>query len=201
MLQNNEIRARARDVLGGEIFKNEWLYPVLIFLVISAINGLLSATLVGVVLVYGLVMCGVCEYTLLRVRGRIPHDSLGTVVDGAKKDLSGNLLTGLLVTLFTALWSLLFIIPGIVKSCSYAMAYYIKCDNPHYSATEAINESRRMMDGYKMKYFLLQLSFIGWIIVGALALGVGTLWVQAYMQTANAVFYEEIRSGRVEIKL
>ena len=93
---------------------------------------------------------------------------------------------------------MLFVIPGIIKSCSYALTFYIRADNPSLSATEAITESRRMMDGYKMKYFMLQLSFIGWIIVGALCLGVGTLWVAAYMQTATAVFYEEVKASKCQ---
>ena len=74
------------------------------------------------------------------------------------------------------------------------MTFYIKNDHPEYTATEAITESRRMMDGHKMDFFLLQLSFIGWWIVGVLCFGIGTLWVQAYNETANAIFYEELKA-------
>ena len=60
------------------------------------------------------------------------------------------------------------------------------------SAMQALRESHRLMKGHRMELFLLNLSFIGWMIVGSLCLGVGTLWVSAYMETANAVFYEEL---------
>ena len=91
------------------------------------------------------------------------------------------------------LWSLLFVIPGIVKACSYAMTFYIKAENPNLTATEAITESRKMMDGHKLDYFFLQLSFIGWYIVGAICLGIGVLWVNTYREASNAIFYEHIK--------
>ena len=101
----------------------------------------------------------------------------------------------LLTTIFTLLWTLLLIIPGIIKSLAYSLAPYILADNPEISANEALNQSVKMMKGYKMKAFLLDLSFIGWLIVGALCCGIGTLWVAPYMAAAKAELYEEIRSA------
>ena len=197
MLSSNyEIRAKARATLGGGIFKNEWLYAMVIALIVSAINGVLAVTGIGAFIVSGILMCAMANYFIGRVRGFVPYDGLSAVVDGAKKDLVGALITGILHTVFIALWTCLFIIPGIVKSCSYALTFYIKNDRPELSANDAITESRRMMDGFKMKYFLLQLSFIGWMIVGALCLGVGTFWVQAYIEAANAHFYEEVKAAK-----
>ena len=196
MISNAQIRQKARQVLGGGIFKNEWLYALLVSLVVSVISGALSATFVGTIIVYGILMVASSTYYLGRVRGTVAHDKLGVTIEGVKNDLSGSLITGILYNVFIMLWSMLFVIPGIVKSCSYALTFYIRADNPSLSATEAITESRRMMDGYKMKYFMLQLSFIGWLIVGTLCLGVGTLWVAAYMQTATAVFYEEVKAAK-----
>ena len=89
---------------------------------------------------------------------------------------------------------MLFVIPGIIKACSYSMTYYIKLEHPEYTANQAITESRNMMRGYKMQYFLLKLSFIGWYILGALCLGVGVFWVDAYAQTSTAIFYEELKA-------
>ena len=196
MSSNYEIRAKARETLGGGIFKNEWVYPVVIMVILSAISGALSATGVGLLIAEGVLMIAVSNYFIGRVRGTEPHDRFGALLDGAKKDLAGGVVAGILHTLFIALWTILFIIPGIVKSCSYALTYYIKNDRPELSATEAITESRRMMDGFKMKYFMLQLSFIGWIIVGILTLGIGMLWVSAYMEAATAHFYEEVRAEK-----
>ena len=100
----------------------------------------------------------------------------------------------LLVLVFTFLWSLLFIIPGIVKAYSYAMTPYIVHDNPEMPVRECIRQSQRMMKGYKMKLFLLDLSFIGWILLGIISFGIGLLWVRPYMETAHAKFYEELRT-------
>ena len=99
--------------------------------------------------------------------------------------------------LFTVLWSLLFIIPGIIKSYSYSMAVYIKVDHPDYDWKQCIDESQRMMQGHKWELFVLDLSFIGWLFVGACCCGVGTLWVNAYMAAAHSQFYENLR--RTEI--
>lgn len=103
-----------------------------------------------------------------------------------------SFLLYLLVNLYLFLWMLLFIIPGIIKSFSYSMTYFIINDHPEYSLNEAITESRRMMDGHKMEYFILCLSFIGWFILSCITLGIGFLWLIPYFYTTSAAFYEEI---------
>ena len=110
-------------------------------------------------------------------------------------DIFGNaFVLNLLITLKVFAWSLLFVIPGIVKMYAYSMAYYIKLDHPDYGWKACIDESRQLMDGHKWEKFVLDLSFLGWIIVGSLCLGVGTLWVTPYMEAANAQFYEYVRT-------
>lgn len=95
--------------------------------------------------------------------------------------------------ILTVLWSLLFIIPGIIKSFSYAMTPYILVDNPELTASEAIHRSRMMMKGHKFDLFYLYLSFIGWFFLAIMTMGVGFLWLTPYIQTAEASFYEEIK--------
>ncbi len=194
MILCSEIRARARAALGSSIFSGAWLFALLFTLVVSVINSILSFTGIGTLIIYGLLSIGLANYFVGRVRGTVVHDDFNSVFDAAKNDIGGNIILGILYNIFIALWTCLFIIPGIVKSCSYAMTFYIKNDHPEMTATEAITESRRMMDGYKMKYFVLQLSFIGWYIVGALCLGIGALWVTPYVSAASAVFYEELKA-------
>ena len=110
-------------------------------------------------------------------------------------DIFGNaFVLNLLIVLKVFAWSLLFVIPGIVKAYAYSMAYYIKLDHPDYGWKACIDASRQMMDGHKWEKFVLDLSFLGWIIVGSLCLGVGTLWVTPYMEAANAQFYEYVRT-------
>ncbi|MGQ0440558.1 DUF975 family protein, partial [Bacillus sp. B-TM1] len=103
-----------------------------------------------------------------------------------------SFLLYIVVNIYIFLWCLLFIIPGIIKSFSYAMTYFIINDHPEYSINQAITESRRMMDGHKMEYFILCLSFIGWFILSCITLGIGFLWLIPYFYTTSAAFYEEI---------
>ena len=110
-------------------------------------------------------------------------------------DIFGSaFVLNLLIALKVFAWSLLFVIPGIVKAYAYSMAYYIKLDHPDYGWNVCITASRQLMDGHKWEKFVLDLSFLGWIIVGSLCLGVGTLWVTPYMEAANAQFYEYVRT-------
>ena len=99
-----------------------------------------------------------------------------------------------LMGLFIALWTLLFIIPGIVKMFSYAMTPFILEENPDLTANEAIDRSRAMMKGHKFDLFWLILSFIGWGILCVFTLGIGTLWLTPYMQTSIAAFYEDVKA-------
>jgi len=190
------LRRRARATLGGGVFSSEWIYALLVYLLISLVIGS-SATGILAILVFiftGPLYIGLCNYFILRTRRRIRHDNLSAAIEGFRGDIGANVVTGLLVTVFTFLWTLLFIIPGIVKSYSYSMTYYIRCDHPEYTATQAIKESERLMRGNKARLFCLHLSFIGWFIVGALCLGVGVFWVAAYSKAAEAEFYQELVS-------
>lgn len=90
------------------------------------------------------------------------------------------------------LWSLLFIIPGVVAEYSYAMTGYILAENPELTATEAIDQSVELMHGNRWRLFCLRFSFIGWSLLSALTLGIGNLWLTPYRQAADAAFYREI---------
>ncbi|MGG1572276.1 DUF975 family protein [Fictibacillus sp. NRS-1165] len=104
--------------------------------------------------------------------------------------------TSILVGIFTMLWTLLLIVPGIIKGLAYSQTFYVLKDNPGISMTGAITESRRLMDGYKWKYFLLQLSFIGWILLALATFGIGFLWLIPYITASSAEFYNEIRQAK-----
>ena len=99
-----------------------------------------------------------------------------------------------LMSIFIFLWSLLLVIPGIVKMFSYSMTPFILEENPELSANEAIDRSRAMMKGHKFDFFWLLLSFIGWFLLGLLTLGIGYLWLYPYMQTTAAAFYEDVKA-------
>ena len=187
-------RQKARETLGGRIFSSEWIYALLVCLAITIIMGSAGTGVLAILtfIFTGPVYIGYCKYFIERARRNIGYDNLGIALEGFKGDLGNGIVSGILVTVFTFLWTLLFIIPGIIKSYSYSMTYYVLCDHPGYTAKEAITESRKLMQGNKMRLFCLQLSFIGWFIVGLLCLGIGLLWVMPYYKAAEAEFYQDL---------
>lgn len=94
--------------------------------------------------------------------------------------------------LFTFLWSLLLVIPGIVKAFSYMLAPYLVLENPRMTVLEAIDESCRLMDGNKGRAFLLGLSFIGWWLLGCLTFGILFLWLVPYQSITMGAFYRAV---------
>lgn len=105
-----------------------------------------------------------------------------------------NVGASLLMVIFIFLWSLLFIIPGVVKGLAYSLTPYILKDYPELSANQAINLSMKMMKGHKFDLCWLFLSFIGWSILCIFTLGIGYLWLMPYMMTTMAAFYQEVKT-------
>ena len=165
---------------------------LLAILLVGLVAGVASSVFIGVVLM-GCFSIGLTRIILSVVRHQDDKADLGKMFSGfTDGHLVDNILLGILQYIFIFLWSLLFFIPGIVKSYSYAMSYYIKLDHPELGANDCITASRRMMKGHKWQLFVLDLSFIGWYIVGMLCFGIGVLWVEAYHQTARAEFYNSL---------
>ena len=113
----------------------------------------------------------------------------------------GKLIALTIVTYaFIWLWSMLFVIPGIIAALRYAMTPYIMAEHPELTASEAINRSKELMEGHKMDLFILQLTFLGWEILCALTLNLGNLALNPYKNAAITVFYRHITSqNRVEM--
>lgn len=101
--------------------------------------------------------------------------------------------TYLLQCLYIFLWSLLLVIPGIIKAMSYSQVNFILHDEPSLAYDKAIERSMAMMDGHKWDYFCLLLSFIGWHLLGIITFGIGYLWVIPYEVKACAFFYEDLK--------
>ena len=102
------------------------------------------------------------------------------------------------------LWALLLFVPGVIKTISYAMTDYIAIDHPDWNANQCITESRRLMDGNKLRYFCLMLSFIGWFILVAVANTIpvignfGQWFFMLYFESAKAAFYEDLLDNDAE---
>lgn len=188
MPRNSEIRRSARYALKGN-----WTQAVLATLVFSLITAAagsipFAGLLVVCPLEFGFMLC-----FLRLIRGEDSSEMVGDQFSVFSK-YGRTLGTSLLMTLYILLWCLLFVIPGIIKGYSYAMTPYIMDEHPELSADECIEASKKMMAGSKWKLFLLDLGFIGWLILCVLTLGILTLWVQPWMECSHVKFYDELKA-------
>lgn len=185
-----ELKLAAKSQIKGNIG-----ILFLISLVISLICALVAATGIGailnvLVLTPAFSLATTCIYLNL-AKGVVPQfkDAFGKF-----NEFWGAFKVIFLQGLFVSLWSLLFVIPGIVKSFSYAMALYIYAENPGMGACECITRSRAMMKGHKMELFVLGLSFFGWILLSMITFGIALIWVAPYMQATMVNFYNKIKT-------
>lgn len=175
--------------------KDKWGVMVitqLIYMLIASASGGLSTFAIGVlaiVLVIGPMELGINKISLNVVRNE--NIEVVTLFDGFK-DFTRAVILYITNDILIFLWSLLLIIPGIIKSLAYSMSYFILLDNPEMSANDARKKSMEMMDGNKWRLFCLEFSYIGWLILSALTAGILSLWVLPSMRTATAYFYQSL---------
>ena len=192
MTPNYVLRQRARESLGGKIFAKNWLMLLLVIVISSAIISFAGTFAILSLIVAGPLAYGVARVCIKRAKGMGDVD-IADLFKGFTDCFAESFLLGLLTGIFTFLWSLLFIIPGIVKAYAYSMAAYILQDDPTKNWKTCLDESQAMMKGNKWKLFCLDLSFIGWYIVGTLCLGIGVLFVYPYHSMARTQFYLDIK--------
>jgi uncharacterized membrane protein len=101
----------------------------------------------------------------------------------------------ILIFIFTLLWTLLLIIPGLIASFAYSQVYFILAEDKTIGANAALDKSRAMMKGNKWKLFCLCCRFIGWFLLCLLTLGIGFIWFIPYFHTTLAKFYDDIKKG------
>ncbi len=160
---------------------------IMMFVVLMAVVILLD------VFIFNPLEVGCKKYYLRNLNEPAQVGNIGYAFDNNYKNITKTMFFR---DLFTVLWTLLFIIPGIVKSYEYQMIPYLLADNPQMTKEQAFEESKRMMQGQKWKAFVLDLSFIGWNILSALTLGIlGIFYVQPYMDATHAALYEALRYG------
>ena len=198
-MKSKDIRLKASDIC-----KRNTKILVSITLIYVAITGVFSISfeteneqatmLLSTLSVAGLFITGPMTYGILNVI-ILNHNSVKPSV----KDLFVGFkyfwklfVLNLLISIYTFLWALLFIVPGIIKAVAYSKAYNIFYENPDLSPKECIRQSMQLMDGHKWDNFCLALSYIGWYILCGLTLGVLTLWVLPKVETADYIFYRLI---------
>ena len=194
MMNLAELRAEARKSLAGN-----WNWAALLTLL---------SIVIGVVIRYLLDDLGQPLIDLLSIS--LAFTFLDLADDGTKENnyftalfaaftrdrILPVFINWLLSTIFICLWSLLLIVPGIIKTLAYSQSQFIVKDmvdsGQEVDATEAISKSRQLMNGHKGEYLLLQLTFIGWAILGCLSLGIGFLWISPYIHVTNAKYYRKL---------
>ncbi len=184
---SSEFRNRAWQAM-----ESKWLQAALVMLVYVLIAMGASSCTWGALTILLLPMEYAFTVAFLRmVRGEKEMEvvDLFTVY---KEQFERTFLVMLLMDIFIFLWTLLLIVPGIIKAYSYSMAPYILHDNPEMTASQAIDESMRLMEGNKMNLFMLDLSFIGWWLLVLLTGGLLAFVVAPYHLTARAEFYREL---------
>ena len=159
------------------------------------LNGLvIVSAIIGVVFsifVTNAITVGVSNYFIKNTDSK---PSFADAFSGFKVKYGRNIGTLLLVGIKTVLWTLLFIIPGIIKTYEYAIIPYILADDPEISSKDAFKKAKQMMKGNKWRLFKLELSFIGWFILCVVTCGIGTLFLIPYVSAASAEFYVELES-------
>ena len=172
------------DIYSGNLFN------------VGMITGLLAgiATVVMLIVLVAKVFVG----NLLKMGGyrffilnQTAQPGIGTLLDGFRSGHYVNIvLTMFLRDLFTTLWSLLLVVPGIVKHYEYLMVPYIIAENPAMDYKEAFQISKQMMDGEKMEAFIMDLSFLGWYLLSAVTCGLlAIFYVNPYVQASFAEMY------------
>lgn len=181
------IKQKAKAAMQGN-----WFSMIFVLLLMILITAALDATAIGS-LFSGLVMFGSAAFYLELVKTK--NAKVGTFFGGMFKKLFKRWGASLLISLYTCLWTLLFIIPGLVKSYAYAMTPYIMLEKPEMGINDAITKSRQMMKGHKWKLFCLDLSFTGWMLLSIITFGIALVYVWPYYSAARAEFYKEVKKA------
>lgn len=190
-----------KDMKGswGTLALIYFLYTIILG-ALAAVNGLNAlrivflsvlsiAASVAVLLLSGPFNLGI-HISALDVSRKQPV-SVGSLFEGFKS-FGDSLALYILNAIFIFLWSLLLVIPGIIKMYSYSMGYFILADRPDLSGNQARKRSMYLMKGHKWQLFCLDFSFIGWYLLSLLTLGILAFWIYPYHMTARAEFYNEL---------
>lgn len=190
MFNRMEIKQRAKATFLNEYGISIGAY-VLFCLVGAAASGITFG--LGALLILPPLMVGYSSFVLRIYKGET--GDIGDMFTNGFADYGRNLGGMLFMELFVFLWSLLFVIPGIIKALAYSMTPYILADCPNVRATDAIKLSMRMTRGHKGGIFVMYLSFIGWGLLSAITFGIlQLLFVGPYMNTSFAGLYVDLKA-------
>lgn len=189
MINRAELKSKAKEAMSGNMGM-----LIVCYIIVTALLGVADVIpAVGVIVsicLTGPLTLGSAYIYLNLVKGDAPDVNI--LFSGFQRFVDSLVLT-LLKSIFTFLWSLLFIVPGIIKAISYSQAFYILAEHPEMSGKEALDASVEMMDGHKKEFFMLVLSFIPWMLLGVVTCGLAFLYAGPYMDTTLVNFYNTIK--------
>lgn len=189
MIDRADLKMRAKQMMKGNMGM-----LIVCLIIVAAIQGVCASIPVMSpileVCISGPLALGGAYLYLNLARGYEPDVR---VLFGGFRRFVDALTLSLLIAVFVFLWSLLFVVPGIIKAISYSQAFYILAEHPEMSAKEALNRSIEIMEGHKMAYFILNLSFIPWILLVAVTFGLAILYVAPYMEAVYVNFYLAVK--------
>ena len=211
-----QIKEQAKKIMKGNMW-NIWK-GMLLIMIISSVGGFLIGKIFGqkgnctaslgeincsqitpfggiVTFLCGIIVAvlgiGLVRYLLKLIRKE--KYEINDIFNYIKENLWLCVLTSFLVSLYTTLWTILFVIPGIIAAISYSMWIPRLIDGNYSSANEIIKDSKKMMMGHKSDYFVFILSFMGWIMLGAITFGIAYIYVLPYMSISQLLYYEELK--------
>jgi len=187
-LSSSRYTADKGDLVGSGLF----FIPIVL--------GAMTMTIIGIALmifVFGPLETGCRKSYLEYLKG---NENLSEIISAFKSPHYKNIVKAMLLTrVMIFLWTLLLIVPGIIKAYQYRFVPYILAENPEINAYEAMAISTDLTNGHKADMFVMDLSFIGWYILGGLALGVGVLFVNPYRDTSFTMLYNKLQMQTPEV--
>lgn len=184
---NAELTARARAKLDGK-----WTDAAIVTLVYFVLMAVAGAIPLANLVVGGPLFLGYSLAILDTVRGERPLPR--RMFEGFNAFINA-FVASLLVSIFTLLWMLLLIVPGLMAMLSYSQTFFILADEPRLEGLEAIRRSKAMMAGQRWRLAGLWLRFTGWFLLGICTAGIGFIWILPYFAAAQAEFYEDLKKA------
>jgi uncharacterized membrane protein len=207
MITRAELKSHAKDKLRGKwglAVGGFFLATIIIQVIAQAINFIAGNSLplrliafLATIIVSSAMGVGMCKFAL-NYAANDETPALGDIFSGFKVILKA-LGIYVLMMICVIIGLILLIVPGIILSFMFSQAFYILADDKNKSVIDCLKESAAMMKGYKFDYFVLSLSFLGWIILGVISLFIGLLWVVPYMQVTMASFYLKVKNNYVGV--
>lgn len=198
-MNRKKIKEQAKEIINGNLWTI--LKPYMIVLIINILVGVITGTIIRTDTVLGNLFETLIElaliplsygYTAFLLKYVRKEEINQSEVFKYYKNFAPIILLTILISIFTTLWTLLLIIPGIIAAISYQQAMFIMIDGEE-DPKQCIKKSKEMMQGYKMDYFTFVLSFIGWILLTIVTFGLAAVYVFPYISVSQVLYYEELK--------